>query len=733
MDNELEKENKNISENSEEVKEKENFVADKNSSKGVETEAEEESTDDGNITRVTEQYDTNALPEEAEQSASDDFKDFTESDNINIETENKNFFQRWKEKELAKEKEKQERYEKSEENMRRVREQRRAELYADGKEPNWLQKFLMSEGKYINYENKYGVILGSFVIIGIVLFILIFRAGFITKEKFGLGKEATKAIVYSKDNELYCYDLKNDPVLISENLSSGGSVTYSYVGNGTRVAEDGTSVYFIDNVAADGTFSLNFYDAKKGGEPSLISDRVADYEISYKGEGAVYVVPDDNEQSGTLYGYSRKADSSYEISKNVLIGGMEYAISGDGTKAIYATSEGKSAALNISGIDGTGAKEIDTEVAQYLVTKMDKYLYYIKSVENADGSSGYNIYSFDMDRGESSLIDEDIIAVALSSNENSLIYYKYNGKMIKASDILNDDGDGSEADNALREAAADYEFKDITCSAYRYEAGSSKLINDNVFAALTMDDDGNFIAYTVPRGLNKIRVNLSEITTVNEISAMYYMEAMQAECDTYVYKLNGFDDYVMFEDSYIYSFMNSANNAQFGCFTNYDENAKRGTFMLSTFNESGIKSYSELEDDVESFRFLGDGSRLAYLRGVQADGSGTLIYIESNIADEVSDSAYYYEVSEDLYRRIFYLDEYDSATLGGTFHYYQQAVDEIVDENVYMFAYRKNNNCLYMKNYDTATGKGDLYYLNGKKSVLVDSGVDSVFDFYEVG
>ena len=50
-----------------------------------------------------------------------------------------------------------------------------------------------------------------------------------------------------------------------------------------------------------------------------------------------------------------------------------------------------------------------------------------------------------------------------------------------------------------------------------------------------------------------------------------------------------------------------------------------------------------------------------------------------------------------------------------------------------MFAYRNNNNALYMKDYDMTTGKGDLYYLNGKNSVLVDENVSSVFDFYKVG
>lgn len=656
-----------------------------------------------------------------------------EETGLNIEGDKKGFFQRWKEKELAKEAARLERYEKSEENMKKIREQRRAEMFADGKEPNALQRFLMSEGKYINYENKHSIILGFTAILGIILFVLIFRAGFITKEKFGLGKEATKAIVYSKDNELYCYDLKNEPVLISDNLSSGGSATYSYVGNGTTVAEDGKSVYFIDNVAANGSFSLNFYKAGSSSEPSLIGDNVADYDISYKGEGAVYIVPDESGKTGILYGYSRKDNKSYEIAQNVVIGGTDYSISSDGSKVIYASGDNNSIALNICSIDGSNAKTIDNDVAQYLVTTRDSYLYYIKAVGADDGTSSYSIYSYDINKGTSKLIDENVIAVTLSSKENAVIYYKYNGNMIKATDVVNDDGDDSEAAKALRTEIADYEFKDIACAVYRYENGETKLINDKVFTAMPMDKEGKYIAYTVPQKLDEIKVNLSEISSVNEISALYYMQAMQADCDTYIYELNGFNDYVLFENSYLYSFANSGSNAQFACFVNYDESAQTGKLVLSTFYDKGIKAYSELEDDVESFQFMGDGSRLVYLRGIGADGAGTLNYIESNVSDEISDSAYYYEATTDQYRRVFYLDNYNAETYGGTFHFYQQAADTVVDDNVYMFAYRNNNNALYMKNYDMTTGTGDLYYLNGKNSVLVDENVSSVFDFYKVG
>ncbi len=642
----------------------------------------------------------------------------------------KGLWQRFKERELEKQRIKEERYLAGEERMAEVRRQRIAEMYADGKEPNKLQKFLM-EGKYINYENKQTVVFWGIVIFGIIVFSLVYAGGFITKEKFGLGGEASRAIVYSKENELYCYNLKSDPVLISENLSAGGSATYSYVGNGTTVAEDGTSVYFIDNIAADGRFNLNYYNAKNKGQTSFISADVSDYKVSLLGEGTVYIVAGESGSTGTLYGYSRKTNASKELAQDIQIGNSYYDISADGSKAIYVVADESGFSINECALDGSGVKTIDTDVAQYLVSKNDNYVYYVKTEGSENGVGSYTIYRYDLKKSASEMIDDNVIAVTLSRDENAVIYYKYTGNMIKGTDIINDDGDDSEATKALRAEIADYEFQDILCEVYRYEDGTSKLVGDKVLAAMPMDDEGEYIAYTVPSGTKKIKVNLSEISSVNEIAANYYMQIMKADCDVYIYKLNGFNEYMVFENSYIYSYQNSGNDAQFACFVDYDESTKKGKLILATYGDDGMKSYGELEDDVESFQFMGDGARIAYLRDVQDDGTGTLMYVESNVPDEISDSAYYYEVSTDLFRRVFYLDNYNSETYGGDFHYYQQASDKLVDSNVYMFAYRNNNNAFYLKDYDKETGTGDLYYLKGSKSVLVDEDVSSVFDFYD--
>ena len=90
-------------------------------------------------------------------------------------------------------------------------------------------------------------------------------------------------------------------------------------------------------MAADGTFSLNFYMAGKSAEPQLISDNVIDYEISYKGDGAVYVVEDAETGDTALYAYSRKSGESAKLADSINSGNSNYGISSDGKKAIYVS------------------------------------------------------------------------------------------------------------------------------------------------------------------------------------------------------------------------------------------------------------------------------------------------------------------------------------------------------------------------------------------------------------
>ena len=684
---------------------------------------------------ITEEMEASAPEEVIEEIIDDEEGELTEESMVlvPVEEKKKGFLGSWIEKQKEKEAIKAAKYDENQIKLKAAREKRIAEMYADGKEPNAIQKFLMADGKYINYENKSLIVFGLFVLIGIIITVVLLVNGTITKEKFGISEKVSRAIVYSKDNDVYCYDLKNEPVLISESLSAGGSATYSYVGNGTTVANDGTSVYFIDNVTADGLFSLNYFDAKKKGEPVRISDGVADYKVSELGEGVVYAVPDASGYTGTIYGYNRKTNTSAKLADNIYLSGTEYSVSTDGSKAVYAIEENNTLVLNVCSIDGSGTKTIDTDIAQYIVAENSEYVYYVKALDSEDGSVDYSIYRYNLNKGNGELIDENVLAVTLTSDQSAVLYYKYNGDMIEAADIIVDDCEGNAEYDALREEIKQYSFENVVCSVYRYENGKSQLVNDEVYNAIPMNENGSYIAYTVPYGLEEIKINLSEVSNVDQIPTLFYMEAMEAECDIYICKVGAYNDYVVFENAYLPSFLNSANNTQTACFVNFDENTQKGKLILSTYGEKGINSYAELEEDVESFQFLGDGSRITYLRGVDEDGDGTLMYIESNIPDVISENAYYYEATDDLSRKIFYLDNYVNESYGGTFHWYRQATDVVIDENVYMFSYRNDENALYMKDYNAATGTGDLYYLNGKNSVLVDENVSSVFDFYNVG
>ncbi|MBQ2880213.1 MAG: hypothetical protein IJE27_05915, partial [Anaerotignum sp.] len=78
------------------------------------------------------------------------------------------------------------------------------------------------------------------------------------------GKAAKKdaGVFYAKENDLYYYDLKNEPYLVQEGISAGGSYNYFYTAWGAGVAEESDIAYYVANVDAAGGADLYRRDMK---------------------------------------------------------------------------------------------------------------------------------------------------------------------------------------------------------------------------------------------------------------------------------------------------------------------------------------------------------------------------------------------------------------------------------------------------------------------------------------
>ena len=112
-----------------------------------------------------------------------------------------------------------------------------------------------------------------------------------------MGKAVDTGILYTKDDNLYYYDLKNEPYQVQEGLSNGGTYHYFYTAWGASVTEDGSYLYFSDDVDENGAFVLYRRDAKNAdAKAAQIDTDVYDYMASKDGKVVAYL-----KKSGETY------------------------------------------------------------------------------------------------------------------------------------------------------------------------------------------------------------------------------------------------------------------------------------------------------------------------------------------------------------------------------------------------------------------------------------------------
>ena len=76
---------------------------------------------------------------------------------------------------------------------------------------------------------------------------------------------------------------------------------------------------------------------------------------------------------------------------------------------------------------------------------------------------------------------------------------------------------------------------------------------------------------------------------------------------------------------------------------------------------------------------------------------------------------------------MYFISEPNGATGNGTLKRWDGKNETVIATDTFAFQYKANGKLAYLKNYDLSTGKGDLYYYDGKQSRLLDTGVTALF------
>jgi hypothetical protein len=137
-------------------------------------------------------------------------------------------------------------------------------------------------------------------IIGIIVGFALFIAFLALVGMAPVGGKTVKdtGVFYAKENDLYYYDMKNEPYLVQEDISAGGSYNYFYSAWGAGMVEEGDWAYYTANVDETGAADLYCRDmTDPAAQPILIDSDVVDYKASKDGSVVAYLaMPEDSLQ-----------------------------------------------------------------------------------------------------------------------------------------------------------------------------------------------------------------------------------------------------------------------------------------------------------------------------------------------------------------------------------------------------------------------------------------------------
>ena len=287
-----------------------------------------------------------------------------------------------------------------------------------------------------------GGVLG--IVIGLIALIAIVAYAWMNP----MGKAVDTGILYTKDDNLYYYDLKNAPYQVQEGLSNGGTYHYFYTAWGASVTEDGSYLYFSDDVDENGAFVLYRRDAKNAdAKAAQIDTDVYDYMASKDGKVVAYLKK--NGETYALCVYDGKEVQTVKTGIN--LENDVYALSGNGKYLAFTDTTGLLNAVAVGKNMEDNILPLTDSAETYALAEESGILYYV-----AAGKDGYNIFSYDF-KGEPKTAVENVSSMEMMPNGRDVLYCKKSEEKVLYKDIIVDDM--AEQDAKLKKGDEGYEQK----------------------------------------------------------------------------------------------------------------------------------------------------------------------------------------------------------------------------------------------------------------------------------
>ena len=556
-------------------------------------------------------------------------------------------------------------------------------------------------------------------IVGLVLALAALLAILVYAWVNPVGKVTDTGILYAKDDNLYYYDLKNEPYLLQEGLSAGGTYHYFYTAWGASVTEDGSYLYFSDDIDENGGFVLYRRDAKKAdAQAAQVDTDVYDYMASKDGKVVAYL-----KKSGETYVlcvYDGKDVQTVKEGINLENG--VYALSGNGKYLVFTDTTGLLQAAAVGKDMENNSVPLTDSAETYAVAEESGMLYYV-----AAGKEGYSIFGYDF-KGEPVVVAENVSSMEMLPNGRDLLYCKKSDKQVLYRDIIIDDM--AEADAAMQADDENYKkkqerdtireamekgegFEPLLLECYMLTGGKSVLVTENTVAAVQVNEDKPYAVGYRAKEFTPMRLSVMD-GGLDMVEYIYYMSLNYGGMEAFLADANG-EMYLLTGNQPQLDGLKLSADKKKAAYL--DTDAETGETTLLQI-ELGKEQAETVATNVQSFGYVGN-TLLYYFD--YAEGIGTLGAVGSEATiPNVSGVQY----TEDA---VYYVADADGATGNGELRHWNGRTETLLAADVFAFQYKGNGKLVYIGQYDVTEGLGDLYYYNGKEARRLDTDVTAMF------
>lgn len=586
-------------------------------------------------------------------------------------------------------------------------------------------------------QGKGGSIAGIFI--GLVAFVALLAFCWYSVGGKGGESYADTGVAYAKENNLYVYDLVNEPALVAEGISSGGQYNSYYSAWGTLFSEDGNALYYSTNVSAENTFDLYYRDMNNGGADVLVTEGAADYMLTESGDKIIYTKPKaDDEYQVELYLFD--GQESYLLDDAVFADGSTYAISGDGSFVMYCKLENEnSTALALYTKEAKPDAEailVEPSIATAMMSSESNKIYYAGLIQTEDESAAAEYAAYEYSFGKDPVkIQDNITYLEVMPNGKDVLLMSKGEATVPYSTFIEDDL--AESDAALTEAdgeaytekqardeiraamEAGEGIEPVLQNVFIYSNGKLTQVAENAIATVAVDNDRPFAVCYVSPEVQKIPISVLDSLQTAEYSyyyGLYYTtpNAVLVNASGGNWQLEGTsvaaDEIVLSHDGtkVIY----------------YDTDLTTGAKVLKVAKVGGEVLF-EMQN-VETARFLGNSDIVGYYKDYE-NGVGVLGIWDKGDPIEMEQVAGVHFAPDQT--AVYYLTDVDETTGNGTLFVWKDGEEKQIDTEVSNTQYKYNGKMAYMKQYDFTTGIGDLYYYDGENTKQLDSGVTAIYAF----